>query len=100
MSKTFEPKTHEKPVKIQSSKTCPLRGRVRHGLHEPIQFIAHSLRGHASGSTFKVLFSRDVAFSEEAERPSATRTMLDTPLVRGERDRISVGVVRLVMIDE
>src|ERR1700761_7765090 len=34
------------------------------------------------------------------KRPHATRTMLDTPLVRGERARISVGVAILAMMDE
>jgi hypothetical protein len=41
--------------RIYRRKTYPLSVRVGHGLHQPIEFIAHGLRGYASSSTLEVL---------------------------------------------
>ena len=36
-------------------RTYPLCAKVGHGLYQPIELIAHGLRGYASSSTFEVL---------------------------------------------
>ena len=89
-------------------KTYPLCVRVGHGLYQPIELIAHGLRGHASSSALEVLlcskYTTDREYNAVLKNRSKAgkdekRTMLDTPLVRGERVGLAgVGALRLDMV--
>jgi len=55
MSNTLIFKGYEKRVNRQCCRAYALGIRVGHGLHKPVELIAHRLRGDASGGAFEML---------------------------------------------
>jgi hypothetical protein len=105
ITKLVDEKQSER-VNRQCRRAYPLCVRVGHGLHKPVEFIAHCLRSDTGGSAFKMLnvqrtWQAGGLRSSQRERRERRRprTMLDTPLVRGERGVFVplVGGVRLDM---
>ena len=68
----------------------PLCVRIGHGLHEPVELVAHGFRSNTSGSAFEMLHVRITRHGQREwrARRRAMHTMWDTPLVRGERGAV------------